>query len=113
MINFFLSEITDRFVRQNFEKLAGIVNKAPFRKGLFRFIECKLANESAAATYPASVTFLHELGFQPKDLILVSVSPDTVTVRPKFDSFTRTHVAFVISAPCTLRFYVGRYEEDR
>jgi hypothetical protein len=113
MIRFFLSELVDDLVRQNFRKLDAYLRDEPFRKGGFRFVERSLDKESAAATFPALVAFQHQLGFQPKDVILTSVSPDTVTVTPKYDSFTRTTVTFEISAPCTVRAYIGRYEETR
>lgn len=111
MIKFFTSEIVDRYVRENFQKLAAYLKDEPFRKGRFRFIEKDLATDTVTG-YPADVSFPHQLGFQPKDVLLLSVSPDSVTVTPKYDSFTRTHATFNISAACTIRAYVGRYGEN-
>jgi hypothetical protein len=109
-LKLFLSEIADRFVRENFKKLDDYLATEPFRKGEFRFFERELATDTAIG-YPATVTFTHGFGKPPKDVIVLSVSPDTVTLTPKYDSFTRTHVAFEVSAACTLRAFIGRYEE--
>lgn len=110
-VKFFLSEILDRFTQENFRKLDDYLKKDPFRKGGFRFFERVLSGD-AASVYPLEVSFTHQMSTPVQDVIMLSVSPDTVTVTPKYDSFTRTHVTFEISAPCTIRAYVGRYGES-
>lgn len=111
MIKLFLAEITDRYVLENFRKLDAYLRGEPFRKGRFKFVEMALACDTATG-YPGVAEKSHGLGFQPQDVILISVTPDTVTVSPKYDSFTNTHVHFLISAACTIRAYVGRYGEN-
>ncbi len=111
MIKLFLAEITDRYVLENFRKLDAYLKDEPFRKGRFKFMEIPLACDTATG-YPGTAEKAHGLGFQPKDALVISVTPDTVTVTPKYDSFTKTHVHFEISAACTIRAYVGRYAEN-
>jgi hypothetical protein len=111
MIKLLFNEIADKIVRENFKKLDDFVRDNVFRKGNFLFMELRLASDAAHA-YPATVSVRHSLGSKPKDVIITALSPDTVTVTPKFDSFTRTHLYFTISAAVTLRGYVGRYGES-
>lgn len=110
MLKFFIAEILDRFTQENFRKLDDYIRGDPFRKGQFRFYERYLSAGTAA--YPATVSFTHQQATPVKDVIMLSVSPDTVTVTPKYDSFSRTHVSFEVSAACTIRAYVGRYGES-
>lgn len=111
MIKLFIPEVVDRYVRDNFRRLSDYLRDEPFRKGRFRFLEMELASDTAGG-YPADITYPHGLGFQPQDVIVTSVSPDTVTVLPQYDSFDRTNVVFNITAACTVRAYVGRYGEN-
>lgn len=106
-----LVEIVDRFVRENFKKLDDYLRSDVFRKGSFQFYEFEVASDTAHA-YPAVVAVRHNLGVEPKDVIVTSVSPDTVTATVKYDSFTRTKLSFRVSAACTIRAYVGRYGEN-
>lgn len=101
----FKSEIEDRFAQENFIALEDYVRLDPFRKASFKFMEL------IVTAFAAPVTFQHSLGFQPKDFILLSVKPDTVAVTAKTDSFTRTTLTVQATAACTIRAFVGRYEE--
>lgn len=113
MIKFFLSEIADRFVRENFQKIDSYFRDEPFRKGRFKFIEKDLVADDAEvlAGYPVTRTFRHELGFQPKDIIQLSATGGA-TIVWDYIQFTRTHLSLTFSADCTVRFYVGRHEES-
>jgi len=101
----FLQSIADKAVRETLKNVITEVENSPFRKGDFRFYEYTL---TLSGTQP----FFHQLGFTPKDVILLSISkPDSATVTFNHDAFTREKIEVTVSAPCTLRFYLGRYEE--
>lgn len=111
MFKLFLAEVVDKFTQENFRKITDYLRADTWRKGTWTFLEAPLAKIDASATYPATATALHRLNFQPKDLILFSITPDTATVTPLYDSFTKTHVAFTVSEACTIKAYLGRYGE--
>lgn len=106
-IQLFDREITDKHTRENFVRIRQYVKGDSWGKGRFIFFEKDLA----AKTYPAAVSFLHGLNFQPKDVIPLAITPDTATATWKYDSFSRDSVYLTISAACTIRAFIGRYEE--
>lgn len=107
MINFFKQEIVDLFTRENFFKLENYFRTDPFRKGNFKFMEI------VSPGVWASKAVAHNLKFTPKDIIPLSVaSPDGVTVTWHYDDFTSDNLYISTSGACTIRAYVGRYEES-
>jgi hypothetical protein len=113
MIKLFQIEVLDKFMRENFRKLESFLNQTIFEKAQFSFRETRLAKADAVvAVYPYTAVFPHQLLFQPKDIIQMSITPDDATVTWNYDDFTKTHLSATISKEVTVRFLVGRYEEN-
>lgn len=111
IITLFQREILDKYIRDNFRKLQDYINADPFAKGVFKFFTFDLASDVTHG-YPRTLDVAHHLSFTPKDVLQLSVSPDTVTVTWKPDSFTDSTVRVTFSAACTVRAFIGRYEES-
>lgn len=101
---FFLKEVGDPYIRDNFRRLDNFLRDFPFAKGEFKFFEIVI---TGAVT---NFDFLHNLGFLPKDVITTNVS-NNATVTWKYDSFTTTTVRLTTSAACTIRAFIGTYRE--
>ncbi len=113
VLQLFKTEIVDPYIRDNFLRIADYLRDDPMRKGQFRFFERYLdAPDPLTAIYPYTLEFNHNLGFQPKDVISLSILPETATLAWKYSKFTRSTVTVVLSAACTFRGYIGRYEES-
>lgn len=100
-------ELEDGPVRENFRRIADFLREDPFAKGVFQFFEI----DFAAPAYPAQVTFRHGLDFVPKDIIQTSVKGGVINW--EYDQFTNVFLVAGISAPLTVRAYVGSYAEGR
>lgn len=99
-----ITEIADKWVRENFKRLQDFLRDEPLLRGNFQFVEFTV---SSAATHSVP----HRLGFQPSEVIPLYVTPDTVSVTWKYDSFTRTTFSVTTTGACTIRAYIGRHQE--
>ena len=97
----FRKEIDDEFIQANFQRLMDYFDDHPMIQGDFKFFEIELPSAVANFTYP------HNLGYQPKDLILMHNSQN-VTVTFNYLSFDREFISFTTSGATTLRFLLGR-----
>lgn len=104
MIKFFLQEIKDLFVRENFISLNRLLRSEATLKGNFKFFTYTF---TAAAT---GATIQHTFGFVPKDVILLSVT-NGATVTFNYDNFTRTTIEVTSDAATTFRAFFGKYED--
>ncbi len=113
VLQLFKTEIIDPYIRDNFLRIADYLRDDAMRKGQFKFFERYLdAPDPATAIYPYTLVFSHNLNFQPKDVISLSIIPEAATLSWKYSKFTRSTVTVVLSAACTFRGYIGRYEES-
>lgn len=103
MINLLISEVTDKWTKENFKRLQDFIRKEPIFRGDFSFYEF---TSMGAGT----VLKPHGLSFTPKDVIQLSVS-DGQTVIWNYDDFSATLVSFSTSGACTVRAYIGRHRE--
>jgi hypothetical protein len=103
-VKLLLTEIADKWVRENFKRLQDFLRDEPLLRGNFQFVEFAV---SSSGTHSVP----HRLGFQPSEVIQLYISPDSVTTTWKFDSFTQTTFSVYTSAACTIRAYIGRHEE--
>jgi hypothetical protein len=97
--------INDPRARQNFEYIQEAMKYDDIFKGRWTF---------RTFTCVAAVTtqeFAHNLDFTPKDILCVHVS-NSATVTWLHDIFNSRFIYFTTSAACTLRFFIGRYEEN-
>lgn len=98
---FFEKEISDEYVRENFRKLREFfVRETPFLG--FKFFEVEF---TAAQT---DFQFKHGLGFQPKDVILTSVT-EGAAVSFDYDQLSAENVVLTVSAACVIRFLAGAF----
>lgn len=102
LLKLFKTEVLDKYIRENFQRLEDRANVDVFDLGRFKFLTYAVGSASTAELQ-------HNLGFQPKDVIALSVSPDNTTVTWNTDDFTRTTLSVTVSAACTVRALVGRY----
>jgi hypothetical protein len=105
VIKFFLAEIADRYVRENFQKISDYLQSDLFARGKFSFFEYSFTAAAANLTLP------HGLKFTPKDVIELHAS-NGVTVTWHYDNFTRTTIELSSSGAGTVRAYIGRYGEQ-
>lgn len=102
---FFLNEITDRFIRRNFELL----------RDFFRTESPMLGFKHFSITFTGNVAHYqtpHKLGFLPKDILVTSqVGVGTVTWH--YDEFTEDLLDLTVSGmtgdELTIRFFAGTY----
>ena len=102
-----ISEVEDRVIRENLRRVETEYNDNTLVKGQFKFFEVTFGN--ATASYPLAATFVHRLGFTPKDVLPTSIIGGTVTW--DYSSFDGTQIYVTVSAQTTVRFFLGRYEE--
>lgn len=99
-----LNDVEDPIIKQNFQNIERDFNGNVFKDDNFRFFKADVIN--------GTTRFSHNLGFQPKDVILLSYSPDTATISFKFDSFTRDEILIVSNQAVSIRFFLGSYKES-
>ena len=102
---FILKDIEDPYVRENFKRLVLFLQKFPFFRGEWAFLE---------KTITGTVTNLniaHGLGFKPLDIILTSTTGVGV-VTFNYSSFTDTTISVTTTNSCVIRFFAGSYKEE-
>jgi len=102
----FIAEIIEPNSRENFRFLQDLLRENPIIKSEFRFF----SKSFSAPSYPATLLFEHKLVFKPTDLIQTSIIGTGVATW-NYYSFTQTNASVTITAACTVRFFLGRYEE--
>jgi len=100
----FTKEITDPFIQGNFSRLVSYFTKDPFIKGEFKFFEITEPGAVANKDFP------HNLGYEPRDIILMHNLNNT-TLTWHYPDFTSTNIRYTLSGATTLRFLLGRYAE--
>lgn len=98
MIDFYLDQIEDPIIKENFEKLRVYLTDLEFLSQL-KFFEFQVKNPSP------DYRFKHNLGFLPKDVIITNVSLGTAT--PNFNSINKDYVSLNVSDPCVIRMLLG------
>jgi hypothetical protein len=53
----------------------------------------------------------HFLNYQPKDTIILSVTPSTSVVTFHPENYTNENVVYSATPPCVIRFLLGTYKE--
>ncbi len=96
--------ITDEATKRGFEVVKKCVLSEPLVNASFRLFEITFG---AAGTYPVA----HGFGYIPTDVLQSRVSA-AATVTWNYDSFTRTDLSVTVSGACTVRAFIGRFEEE-
>jgi hypothetical protein len=97
----FMNEVVDPFIRENFRRLTDWLRSEPIVNCGFKFYSIVIPSTSAQ-------TYRHNLGFQPRDVILLSITKGA-TVVFAYDQFTSTSITYTASAACTMRILLGTY----
>lgn len=104
-IKFYLQELTDQYLIENFRRLNDFFMSVKMLNGRFEFLEI---------TIPQAVTdfnFTHHLGFQPKDIIQTSlIGAGSLTWN--YEKFTKDFLSITTSGPCVVRLFAGSYKEE-
>ena len=107
VLKFFLKELEDKFIRENFYRLDKFLREDALKKAEFSFFELVVLGTVV------NKKFAHNLSFKPTDVILLSITkPDSATVTWHYDKFDRESVEISTSGPCTIRAFLGRYSDS-
>jgi len=100
---FLVPDVKDPAVQQALDNLASFLRE---QSPLLNFKHFELE-----FTTTGTQTIPHNLGFQPKDIILTSkIGSGTITFN--YGSFTKDDLSVTISGgSCTVRFFAGTYDE--
>lgn len=104
-MTFFIREIKDTYVQENFKQLDGILADDILAKGKFKFFQIDVSG--AVTNQPR----MHFLGFSPKDIIQTS-SIGTGLLTWNYANFTSESIYFTTTGPVIVRAFIGRYEES-
>lgn len=97
-----IAEIADLYVRENFRRLQSFFREESPLLG-FQHIEITIQNAVSAQKFP------HNLGFLPKDIILLSsIGSGVATLN--YDQFTATDLVITTTGAVTLRLLAGTYQ---
>ena len=99
----FVTQILDRYVRENFMEIDRYMADLVFTRGDYKFMQL-VAGKSGTHT------FYHGLGFTPKDIMLLSVrNDDAASVTFHYDDFNKDTISVTTDAGCTIRIYLGNH----
>ena len=105
VLNYYVREIADSYVKENFQRIREFLRDDPWQKGEFKFF-------TFTFTSATTLTPKHFLKFTPRDVVMVSVvDDDSATITWHYDDFNADTVKVQASAACTVRAFIGRYEE--
>ena len=98
-------EVQDPVAKENFNRVREYIQEDVFDRFEGKHFEIDLGGAVTNWTYP------HHLGFQPKDIIQTSLT-GAGALTWNYDSFTREYLNITTTAACTVRAFIGRYEEE-
>ncbi len=99
MISLAFAQIRDIDVRRNFEKI-----QAFFIMAQFRFISIEFTVAQANIRYP------HNMGFVPRDVLQTSLR-GTGSLVWNYDLFDKDFLDITVTGPCTVRAFIGAYQD--
>jgi hypothetical protein len=105
MINLLLREITDPYVRENFSRIRDYVRLQHQLEG-FKHYEITITGAQTHFKFP------HNLGFQPKDVLVTSLT-GAGSVSWNYDLFDRTNLNLSTTGSCVIRAFIGTYQEEQ
>ena len=100
-------DIKDPIAEENFQRIQEQFRNDLFGRGEWHPYEL---------TFEGGVTkhkYQHRLTFRPLDIIQTGVNPSTVNVTFHPEDFNTQFLVVSVSAACKLRFFAGRYFQDR
>ena len=94
----------DKVILENFRRIDKEWGKEPILRGQWKFVE--ITFQGAVANFK----FKHYLKFVPKDVIQTSLRGSGLVVW-NYDLFDRDNLNITTTDACTVRAFIGRYEE--
>lgn len=105
MLKFFIREITDFYVKENFEAISRWVREQNILRGEWKFVEVSV---DGAVT---EKKIKHGLNCIPKDIIQTyKVGAGSATW--EYDKFDREFIYLTTTGQCVVRAFVGLYKEE-
>lgn len=110
MLNLYIREIEDYFLRENFRKTKDFVSLQPILNGDFRFFEISITGNAT------NFLFAHNFTFTPKDVIqtYLTFSAGAGALAWNYSLFSSTFLNLTTSGMaandvCVVRSLVGRF----
>ncbi len=105
-INLLENNIEDPNAQENFRRIKTFLRDTPIMKSGFFFRTFDIP-----AGLVTNFKFRHNLDFQPKDVIVTSIT-NNATVTWHYEQFTRNFIVLTVSAATTIRVLLGAYKDD-
>jgi len=105
MLEFDISQIKDSATKAAIQRLRDAFREQPFLRGEWEFFEITFTKAQDNFKYP------HGFDFVPKDVLQTYISTDTAVIW-NFHLFDRNNLDITIAAPCTVRAFIGRFEQS-
>lgn len=99
-----LGLIQDPIVREAISSLYEDIRSLELLRAEFKHVEITL--DTAIDNFK----FFHNFGFKPTHVLTAFVTNDAAVIWDLDDS-TKDYVLLTVSAPCTVRAFLGRYQE--
>lgn len=106
MIKLLVKEVEDAIIRENFRRIqAELTETQVLLKGNWKFFEITFDSAVTDFDYP------HRLGFVPKDVLQTYITPGEAILWNR-DGFDRTNINVTTTGACTVRAFIGTYQEE-
>lgn len=100
MIKFFESEITDKYVRDNFKSLTAFLRNNIYTNSEFKIIEKDVISGDNEIE--------HGYLFKPTDCFISYISSDTAVVKIKHSLSTNNKITINSNESCKIRVFIGK-----
>lgn len=104
MIKLFIKEITDNYIRDNFQKLLSYLTQQAVLRCRFVYFEYEFRG---AGTFDVA----HGQAFVVRDVLLLSAT-NGITTTVHYQNFTKTTIQLQASAAGKARFLIGLYGDN-
>lgn len=98
-----LKDISDRYIRENFQRLQKHLDAQLFGGEDFKFFEIDIKTASVNLPIP------HGLSFVPRDIILLATQGD-YNVYFRYDKFDSKNIYVTAAGPVAIRFIAGVFD---
>lgn len=103
-VEFDFKTIKDPQVTEALQRINSFLSRQILLNGEWKFFELTFSIAVDNFKYP------HGLKFIPKDVIQTYISEDSAVIW-NYNEFDRANLDITVSSPCTVRAFIGRYEE--
>lgn len=103
-MNLFTKQITDRYLRENFEKIEQAFNSLVFTLGDFQFFEFRIEGAQEA------FRLYHNLGFNPNDVIVTKAIGSSFEF--DYNQFNDRYLTIKTTGDLYIRCFIGNMKGD-